>query len=217
MKGPLTEQTFSCVRGADCHNLQPLNGTGLLRSQVAVRSAGCWSTKGQQISPGNRKGIANVTEAIGSNGTTLYYVFTFGISSVRQSIDYGLTLAADDAGHDLCWCGLDSCSDEDFSVPLGKLRVEGPLSNQETSCAVGQPCSLSAVQAVGISPDDRLALEGLARDSLSIPALNVCIILSTVNIFITELTVEFCPCDLSTPCDSSMFQLLLRSILALCP
>ncbi|CAE7915213.1 MKLN1 [Symbiodinium necroappetens] len=178
VKGPLTEQTFSCVRGADCHNLQPLNGTGLLHSLVAVRSAGCWSRKGQQISPSNKKGIANVTQA-GSNGTILYYVFTFGVSSVQHSIDNGLTLTADDAGHDLCWCGMDSCSDEDFFVPLGKLRVEGPLSNQETSCAVGQPCSLSAVQAVGISPDDRImvlnscangvAVQGFPGGGLAMP------------------------------------------------
>ena len=162
MLGPLTDHSFVCVRGRDCNDLQPVHGTGLSGSLVSLRSAGCGSAKGQRVSPANQDGIANVTEATNLSGVTTnhsgvpYYVLTFGTSNLQEGIDYRLSVNADDAGHYLCWCGLESCSEDSFVVPLGRLRVEGPLANQEARCSVGQPCPLNAIQSVGLNPDDRL-------------------------------------------------------------
>ncbi|CAE7458020.1 dbo [Symbiodinium sp. CCMP2592] len=156
VRGPSSAHSFWCVRGRDCTDLQPLDGVGLSSSdQVVLRSAGCGSVAFQQISPSNLNGIASLTP--GSPGTSSL-VLSFGESNLQQGVDLRISANANEAGHDLCWCGRDSCNAEDFSVPFGKLRVQGPLANQEISCSVGQRCSLGAVQSVRASLEDRIMI-----------------------------------------------------------
>ena len=53
-----------------------------------------------------------------------------------------------------------SCIAEDFVVPLGKLRLEGPRTNQEVSCSVGQHCTLDNIQSIRPIPGDRIMILG---------------------------------------------------------
>ena len=49
-----------------------------------------------------------------------------------------------------------TCDAADFAVPVGKLRLEGPRTNQEVTCSVGQHCILNNIQSVGAIPGDRI-------------------------------------------------------------
>ncbi|CAE7548498.1 SVEP1 [Symbiodinium necroappetens] len=166
VRGPSSAHSFWCVRGRDCTDLQPLFGVGLSSSdQVVLRSTGCGSVAFQQISPSNLNGIASLGASPGTSGLVL----SFGESNLQQGVDLRISANANEAGHDLCWCGRDSCNAEDFSVPFGKLRVQGPLANQEISCSVGQRCSLGAVQSVRASLEDRIMILSACGTGQAVP------------------------------------------------
>ena len=149
--GPLINHSFTCVRSSDCSDLTPILGAGLSSSsKVALRKGGCGSPIELLVSASNSNGVANFSDSA--------TILTFGKSDLTLGLDYRVIVTADDAGYDLCWCGLESCSASDFVVPLGKLRVEGPVASQEIHCAAGQQCSLSGIQSVGETPGDRIMI-----------------------------------------------------------
>ena len=152
--GPLSAHVFQCARGQDCAGLGPVQGVGLsANNYVSIRSEGCGSARSIAISPANTNGTAYM-EII--DEPSVVVSLAFGESILQEGIDHRISIDADTAGYDLCWCGLAACLPEDFVVPLGKLRVDGPRTNQEVSCAVGHLCSLTDVQSVRASAGDRI-------------------------------------------------------------
>ena len=137
--GPSGNHKFRCVRGKDCTDLH-VQGVGLSQGhRVAVRS-GCGTESILQLSPANQngRGIFNITSSHDTSNLTL----SFGASNLQQGIDYRVSVNANEAGHDLCWCGRGSCNAEDFVVPFGKLSVLGPFAGQEARCLQGQACQV---------------------------------------------------------------------------
>ena len=155
--GPFVNHSFTCVRGQDCTGL-PLQGVGFLTGEVSLRTACGKSGSLLSLSPAN----GNATGIVEQDASSVAFVLSFGVSDAFR--DHGLTLDASNDGYRLCWCARDrpgdrperSCAFDDFAVDAGRLRVEGPRTNQEVSCSVGQPCAPNGLESVGAVAGDRL-------------------------------------------------------------
>ena len=131
---------------SDCR-AHALAGVGLSQgNRVALRMSGCKADASSgatsvPLSPANENGIAILEQDNFSNSFTI----DFGRSRLKE--DHSVSLNVRDAGYDLCRCGQSSCLEADFAVSAGTLYVQGPPTNQEVSCYVGQPCLLNQTGA----------------------------------------------------------------------
>ena len=152
--GPFANHSFTCVRGQDCTGL-PLQGVGFLTGQVSLRTSCGKSGSPLSLSPANENATGIVEQDASSS---MVFVLSFGVSD--RQLDHGVSLDASNDGYLLCWCTGKrperSCAFDDSAVDAGRLRVEGPRTNQEVSCSVGQSCAPSGLESVGAVAGDRL-------------------------------------------------------------
>ena len=155
--GPFANHSFTCVRGQDCAGLAPFQGVGSLVGQVSVSTAcGTLVSSMLMLSPANQNAIGIVQQ---DDVSSAVFALSFGASDAYRQLDHGVSLDASDTGYFLCWCGGQApCAFEEFAVSAGRLRVEGPRTNQEASCSVGQPCVLTGLEFVGALAGDKVMI-----------------------------------------------------------
>ena len=163
--GPFRNNTIRCVRGQDCRG-HTLAGVELFQGRrVALRMSECsaGNSSDVQLSPANENGIASLEQDFSNS-----FNIDFGQSHSEE--DHTLSLNVRDVGYDLCWCGQRSCLEADFVVPAGTLYVQGPPTNQEVSCFVGQPCLLNQTgtgiefDSIGTKKFDRIMVLSACGD-----------------------------------------------------
>eukprot|EP00438_Fugacium_kawagutii_P024218 Skav223079 [mRNA] locus=scaffold419:229465:230766:+ [translate_table: standard] len=158
--GPI-ENTFACLRGQDCLDLEPFSGYGLTTSDhVRIQRDSCGEASALQISFANQEGTGSFQLASeADNFVTL--ILSFGQTDAEN--DFNLQITANQAGYVLCWCGsrdsFTACADPaDYVVYAGRLSVLGPNRNQERGCSVGQACEIPGVVGASMIPEDRLMI-----------------------------------------------------------
>lgn len=137
-----------CVKGLACI-YAPIDGVGLTTRNIMVISTTCGNPKEIRNLPHQLRGVAMEKAADG----TWVLNYRDNLRAVRP------------AEYDLCWCdGQQSCIQglwDSFSVRVGTMRLEGPESGQERSCARGKRCTFDAIDGLGLKAGDlvRVMLE----------------------------------------------------------
>ena len=178
MVGPV-ENTFVCVRGRDCLDLQPFSGHGIsAEDHVRIQRDSCGAASAVEISVANQAGTGSF-QLVSSAGNFVQLSLGFGQTDAEN--DFHVQIDASQAGYLLCWCGSKGSSTAcanpaDYVVYAGRLSVLGPSTNQEKGCAVGQACDITGVLGASVVAGDRLMiLSDCGRGSaiLGIPAQGI--------------------------------------------
>eukprot|EP00435_Cladocopium_sp_Y103_P034368 s881_g8.t2 len=158
--GPI-ENTFTCVRGRDCLDLQPFSGYGLMtQDHVRIQRDSCGAASAVEISVANPEGTGSFQSASSADS---FVNLTLGFGSTDADNDFHVQIDANLAGYLLCWCGSrgssTACADPmDYVVYAGRLSILGPSTNQEKGCAVGQQCEITGVLGASVVPGDKLMI-----------------------------------------------------------
>ena len=169
--GPV-ENTFVCVRGRDCLDLQPFSGYGITtEDHVRIQRDSCGSASAVEISVANQAGTGSF-QLVSSAGNFVQLRLGFGQTDAQN--DFHVQIDANQAGYLLCWCGSKGSSTAcanpaDYVVYAGRLSILGPTANQEKGCAVGQECNLTGVLGASVVPGDRLMILSDCGRGASIP------------------------------------------------
>ena len=169
--GPI-ENTFTCVRGRDCLDLQPFSGYGLMtQDHVRIQRDSCGAASAVEISVANPAGTGSFQSASAAD-SFVNLILSFGRTDADN--DFHVQIDANQAGYLLCWCGSRGSSTAcgnptDYVVYAGRLSILGPTANQEKGCAVGQACDIAGVLGASMVPSDRLMILSDCGRGASIP------------------------------------------------
>ena len=158
--GPI-ENTFTCVRGRDCLDLQPFSGYGLMtQDHVRIQRDSCGAASAVEISVANPEGTGSFQSASAAD-SFVNLILSFGRTDADN--DFHVQIDANQAGYLLCWCGSKgssaACVDPmAYVVYAGRLSILGPSTNQEKGCAVGQQCEITGVLGASVVPGDKLMI-----------------------------------------------------------
>ena len=160
--GLYPNQIFSCVRGTVCNVIGPMEGIGLTgQDQLYVRQA-C------------------SLDAARFFGVELTVSVRPGNMTGQLDIYFGVNYTAWDppGEYRLCWCSSqgDSCTAMDLSSfsdsslylesEAGTLQIEGPLTNHEAECFLGQYCTATlTLGGVNLKAGDRLTFLASCGDA----------------------------------------------------